>query len=54
MDEYGRLTAAELEEFNEWLEWQQGLYEGALADLIDEEPEKEKVAEPEETDDLPF
>ena len=52
MDE--RLTTQELEEFNEWLDWQQSKYEGALAELIDDAQEKEKVVETAETDDLPF
>ena len=48
------LTPDELEEYDDWLDWEQSKYEGMLASMIDEEPEKEKVAETEETDDLPF
>lgn len=49
------LTPDELEEFDDWLDWQQSLYEGALATLIDQqEPEKENLAEASTFDEIPF
>lgn len=48
------LTPDELEEFDDWLSWEQSKYEGMLASMIDDEQAKEKVVETAETDDLPF
>lgn len=48
------LTPDELDEFDDWLSWEQSKYEGMLASMIDDEQAKENLAEASTFDEIPF